>query len=387
MESSITDKSFHLVLYHQDEQVTKVQVHSTRPLEIQNIMIGRPPEDVCPLLAKCFLVDSFAQKNAALLVLNQAYGQQIDRSLQKARALLVYLEQVAQQIQGFAQVVSSMERIQTGLQGLNRLEGALFGGLPAFQFGSRQVKPDFGAFQEELQVFLSWFDQEVLGLDRTLLDRLVSEQLVDWVQHSEALGPLYLKAQQANELKPKVEFPQLPWISIPDWHKTLDSPEAIHFSYLPTIQEQCQETGPFARQQQTSAVQQAAKAGFGAVGIRSFAQIVDLVAGVNHLEQAQDVMSPHLGGKPSAGSGFVQLEATRGRLVHRVLVSADKISQYQIIAPAEWNFHPKGVVTQGLLGASTKDREVLTGQINAWCRSIDLLAEPQIQIKPLDNLR
>jgi Ni,Fe-hydrogenase I large subunit len=32
-----------------------------------------------------------------------------------------------------------------------------------------------------------------------------------------------------------------------------------------------------------------------------------------------------------------------------VCISDDRIEQYQILAPTEWNFHPQGVVAQGLV--------------------------------------
>jgi hypothetical protein len=50
----------------------------------------------------------------------------------------------------------------------------------------------------------------------------------------------------------------------------------------------------------------------------------------------------------SIGAGIAQIEAARGRLVHRVVIEDDLVQEYQILAPTEWNFHPQGVVAQGL---------------------------------------
>jgi hypothetical protein len=49
------------------------------------------------------------------------------------------------------------------------------------------------------------------------------------------------------------------------------------------------------------------------------------------------------------GAGIGTAEAARGLLLHRVCISDDRIEQYQILAPTEWNFHPQGVVAQGLV--------------------------------------
>lgn len=48
------------------------------------------------------------------------------------------------------------------------------------------------------------------------------------------------------------------------------------------------------------------------------------------------------------GIGLAQLEAARGRLVHRVELVDGRIGRYQIVAPTEWNFHPHGPVATGL---------------------------------------
>jgi hypothetical protein len=47
-------------------------------------------------------------------------------------------------------------------------------------------------------------------------------------------------------------------------------------------------------------------------------------------------------------SGFALAEAARGALLHRVEVADGLVQRYQILAPTEWNFHPDGVVAQGL---------------------------------------
>jgi hypothetical protein len=56
----------------------------------------------------------------------------------------------------------------------------------------------------------------------------------------------------------------------------------------------------------------------------------------------------------SAGSpGMAVVEAARGRLAHRVELSEGRVMRYQILAPTEWNFHPDGVLAQGLLDRPT----------------------------------
>lgn len=48
------------------------------------------------------------------------------------------------------------------------------------------------------------------------------------------------------------------------------------------------------------------------------------------------------------GIGLVQVQAVRGLLIHRLELRQERVYDYRIVAPAEWNFHPEGVVAQGL---------------------------------------
>jgi Ni,Fe-hydrogenase I large subunit len=52
----------------------------------------------------------------------------------------------------------------------------------------------------------------------------------------------------------------------------------------------------------------------------------------------------------SADTGMGGVEAARGFLWHRVEMEQDRIKRYQILAPTEWNFHPKGALFRGLHG-------------------------------------
>jgi Ni,Fe-hydrogenase I large subunit len=50
--------------------------------------------------------------------------------------------------------------------------------------------------------------------------------------------------------------------------------------------------------------------------------------------------------RPAIGIG--QVAAARGQLVHRVELVGERVSNYRILAPTEWNFHPDGVLARAL---------------------------------------
>jgi coenzyme F420-reducing hydrogenase alpha subunit len=64
------------------------------------------------------------------------------------------------------------------------------------------------------------------------------------------------------------------------------------------------------------------------------------------LPDAGAVRPPWEAARPAIGIG--QVAAARGQLVHRVELVRDRVSDYRILAPTEWNFHPAGVLARAL---------------------------------------
>jgi coenzyme F420-reducing hydrogenase alpha subunit len=42
------------------------------------------------------------------------------------------------------------------------------------------------------------------------------------------------------------------------------------------------------------------------------------------------------------GIGRALVETARGLLMHEIVLDGDKVAEYFIVAPTEWNFHPQG---------------------------------------------
>ncbi len=59
---------------------------------------------------------------------------------------------------------------------------------------------------------------------------------------------------------------------------------------------------------------------------------------------------------PCAGTGRAlgEVDTARGRLFHWVDVRDGQIARYRILAPTEWNFHPRGPLAEGLTGAPAR---------------------------------
>ena len=80
------------------------------------------------------------------------------------------------------------------------------------------------------------------------------------------------------------------------------------------------------------------------------------------------------------GIGISQVEAARGRLVHRAELAAGRVANYKILAPTEWNFHPKGVLAGSLLGLAAGNTADLQQRAQLLINAIDPCVGYQLRI-------
>ena len=55
------------------------------------------------------------------------------------------------------------------------------------------------------------------------------------------------------------------------------------------------------------------------------------------------------------------METARGLLMHEIALDGERIADYCIVAPTEWNFHPQGPLAGWLIGRNAGDRAAVQG--------------------------
>ncbi|MBI5793376.1 MAG: nickel-dependent hydrogenase large subunit [Rhodocyclales bacterium] len=63
----------------------------------------------------------------------------------------------------------------------------------------------------------------------------------------------------------------------------------------------------------------------------------------------------------AAGRGRALVETARGLLMHEIVLDGERVADYFIVAPTEWNFHPQGPLAGWLHGRDAGDRDALAG--------------------------
>jgi len=145
-------------------------------------------------------------------------------------------------------------------------------------------------------------------------------------------------------------------VAAPDWLSDADDFEIIRrmreqgetFAAAPSLPGRAPETGAFARQWRATDLSK------GALAARFEARMIDLAECFDRLESAEkDEPAGACGISPAVREGSAAVETSRGRLYHWVRLSpSDRIQDYRIVAPTEWNFHPAGPFVEALLGAA-----------------------------------
>jgi len=79
------------------------------------------------------------------------------------------------------------------------------------------------------------------------------------------------------------------------------------------------------------------------------------------------------------GLGWV--ENARGLLVHYVALDGERIDTYRIVAPTEWNFHPRGALARGLEATSADSKTDLKRSAMLLVQSLDPCVAANVEVR------
>jgi hypothetical protein len=137
--------------------------------------------------------------------------------------------------------------------------------------------------------------------------------------------------------------------SLAEWPQLIEA-----LCRTPTWRAQAAETGAYARRAGGPAPVRGA---FAARWLARLDELETWAAGAQELGA---------GGTASAapvapGVGRALVETARGLLMHEVVLEGERVADYRIVAPTEWNFHPQGPLSGWLIGRPCLDEAELRG--------------------------
>jgi len=368
-------------LHRKGEAVDKVVISSARPVQIARLFVGKTVAETLQTVPLVFSVCAMAQSSAAALACERAEGLSGFEDTQNAREMIVMAESVREHLlrialdwpQYIPDPPEPMDvRWVMGLPGAMR--GALFASGAAFESGARpQVdKAASGALVADLGKFLK---REVYGEDIEIWQNRKSfDTIKDWAERAGTLPARLLQSviSRGWVRAGDGETHFLPRINDAEMLVRFLHDDSGMFAARPVWDDRPCETSALSRQAENPLIKSLmAHCGCGLL-TRLCARLCELARlpqdMLERLEMNGTGVRP---GRQSGDYGIAQVEAARGRLVHMVEIENGTVRDYRILAPTEWNFHPRGPAVRALARLRGADDAELKMQASLLISAID----------------
>lgn len=343
--------------------VLGVDVKSTRPKAYQ-ILTGRMPETAMQLAPMLFGVCTKAQRAATMAAVFAARGNEMPQTAMLARAV-------------------NCEAMQEHLWRL-LLDWPKLLGLP-------QEQEQFVRWHGELNAIAAGqgYAENLLA---ELRQKLLGESGAKW-QDIEPNGwrnaghglcaPVF---SALNDKEGMLEFVDKPvtCVLLPEWSASdvlqLYTGHFDHeFAAIPQHDGKAMETGALAHWQQMPLLQDLLSNRPARLLARLIARLVDLMDSAEALAHENDAGHIQSVSAPD-GAGLSLVRTARGMLLHYARIETERLAEYLIVAPTEWNFHPQGALASGLIGLKEKDAERLMETVRYYVLSLDPCVEYEVEV-------
>ena len=337
-----------------------VSIINNRPVQAAQLLVGKSVDEVLSLIPMLFHVCGKAQGAAAVRAITAAKGLPVDESLSRARAALVDIEFLREHLlrifldwpkhfpDGAGLV--SQKALQSLMQSGPRFESALFGTTKPFS-----LFPNFHPNWTEVEALLEDFDQlltaTVFGsASDDWLAANTGDGALDWCRTGESVAARACRQIIDNGWAGEgvTDVPFLPELSAEDVYHLLFDADASAFVAAPTWQGRAHETSCFSRCFNHPLLESVLAFSGPGLLARYMARLVEIAVVFARLRDGVKDLKTMAGGDSHLTPSFAKdigiglVEASRGLLAHGVQLDGDKIAQYRILAPTEWNFNDMG---------------------------------------------
>jgi hypothetical protein len=390
---------------HRRPEGLAVDIASSRLVGASRVFIGKSSAETAAILPSLFSVCTTAQAAACVSACEVALGQTPSATLARARGLLVDVETAREHLwrllldwPGFLGEGPRGPAMARGMGACGQLRAALAAGGDPLMLGTPSLQPDLAAAAVALAALADVAMGQVLGQAPRdwLAATPTASELGHWAATTDTPAARLLRrvANQGWSAVGRSTVPALPPLSSAALEAHLGGPEAEDFIARPLWAGAPAESSPYTRQLGQALVADLTRKQGNVLLTRLTAQLVELAVilaglparlaaleagGNSPLEgkgegggdradggagdkaggwawregQAGGGVAGGLKPPPPEASlpecvGLAQVQAARGLLVHRVAIQAGRVTDYRILAPTEWNFHPQGPAAQGL---------------------------------------
>jgi coenzyme F420-reducing hydrogenase alpha subunit len=380
-------------LYRDAARIRDVSIHSTRPFKAVTLFWGKPVEDVLETLPLLYSVCSTAQAMAAVTACEQAMAIEVSDTQLRARDLLVRAETVREHMfrilldwPAFTGRKSSASLMapMNGLPGC--LRKALYPRDDPFQLGGGAVAVNRHELDLCLEDARRFVETQIFALEFEAWKRITDETaLKAWAARSDSVAAALIQWVMTRGWSDfgRSTITGLPALNNDELHERMGASGADTFISQPLWRGVSHETTPFTRQHNSPLIRALHASHGNGLLPRLVARLHELVTNIDTmcgLAAGLERDSARVAPGQDTGSGVSQVEAARGRLIHRVEIGNSRVRRYQIVAPTEWNFHPRGLLACSLGGRTAADRDTLFKQAMLLVNAIDPCVDYRIRV-------
>ncbi len=320
-------------------RVASVIVNASRRPSLARIFQGRGPEEAPVVAAQLFSLCGFSHGAAARLAIAAARGEPIDAGAEFAVVIGLAAEQAAESLRSTAlgwpgaREAAEVARAAAPLREAMRAARLIM---------ATAARGEALAQRVELIALAKAIDEAAASLGLRREDR-------DAPQPESFFSAIMSEAQAEAFIRPHA----------PDTLEAADDAAVVEalkkgrdrFAASPTLPHRIVETSAFARHWRETANDGSAIAARLAARFIAIAEALEILRRAlarGEADSSSFVALSSLG----VGEGFAAVETARGRLYHWLrLDDAERVRDYALLAPTEWNFHPAGPFAAALLGA------------------------------------
>lgn len=332
------------------------RIASTRPVAAASAFVGRSPEETAARLPLLFSICARAQAGACAAAFEQASAMVPSPIIRGRREAAIAAETIREHLWrillDWPAILGEPPRrddMAAVLALSNRILARLDPAGDLFRAGASTAAGSLPGLDALLADLTDLLTHKVLGVAPERWLSLIGDPsgLDRWCRSTDTVAARLLRSllDSGEALLGQTEIPALPRLSDEDLIARMSAPDWADFVARPTWEGQPCETSPFTRVHLLPLIEV-----YGAgLLVRLAAQLTEVATGLRRL--GGNVSGRAVPAAPSAegiGIGLGRVFAARGLLAHLVRVEDGRVREYRILAPTEWNFHPRGVVARAL---------------------------------------
>ncbi|MGA7981406.1 MAG: Ni,Fe-hydrogenase I large subunit [Chromatiaceae bacterium] len=359
-------------------------ISSSRLVSASRVFVGKTVKETVTRLPTLFSICATAQASACVAACEAALEIAADPRIADVRRLLVDGETVKEHfwriLLDWPPFLGEPPDAQ-GMTAVMRAHAALsdsLGGRQTLAPAAQLVRTDVTAATHAVD-----------ELSRVCADRVLGVAPAEWLATIRNQGDLLAWCRRSPTCAARIiatvvesgwvglgssSVAPLPALSVGELEQLLGGGDAAQLVAAPVWQGRPAEASPYSRNLGQPLVAALSREWGNGLLPRLGAQLVELAA----LQEALRDGLADLGSlraeaqdAPIHGVGLAQVPAARGLLIHRAVVDRGRVTDYRILAPTEWNFHPGGVVASGLARLSAADDVTLGRQASIFVTAVD----------------